>query len=83
MQKDCRSNPCPAPAAIVIPFTSVAVDVLERILVQAVQAQVAVVLIPFQNALPFQKAGHPLADAVEQVIRKFQTMSLANNLLLS
>ncbi len=46
-----------------------AVEVLERVFLQAVQGQVAVVLVPLQDAPPFQEAGHPLADALQQLVK--------------
>jgi len=46
-----------------------AVNVLERVFLQAVQCQVAVVLIPLQDTPPLQEAGHPLADALQQAVK--------------
>lgn len=46
----------------------VAVEVLERVFLQAFQGQVAVLRIPLQDPPPFQEAGHPPADGMEQVV---------------
>lgn len=47
-----------------------AVDFLQRVfLLQAVQGQVTVVLVPLQDAPPLQEAGHPLADALQQIVK--------------
>ena len=43
----------------------VAVNVLKRILIEALQIQVTVALVPLQNPLSFQKTGHPLTDDLE------------------
>ena len=49
----------------------VAVEVLERVFLQAFQGQVAVLRIPLQDPPPFQEAGHPPADGMEQVVELF------------
>lgn len=46
-------------------------NLLERIFVKAIQGEVAVILVPLQNPAPFQKARHPLADHLEQVVKLF------------
>lgn len=40
----------------------------QRILFQAIQSQIAVVFISFQNPAPFEKTGYSLTDLVEQMV---------------
>lgn len=40
---------------------------MERIFIQPIQAKVAVVFIPFQEALSPQIVGYPLADGVQYI----------------
>lgn len=46
-------------------------NVPERIFLQAVQGQVTVIFVPFQNPAPLQEPGHPPADHMKQVMELF------------
>ena len=48
-----------------------AVDVQERICLQPVQGEVAVILVALQDATSFQKAGYRHAESVQQLVELF------------
>ncbi len=44
-------------------------NILKRIILQAVESQVTAALFPLENAAPFQQPGDSLADLVQQVMK--------------
>jgi hypothetical protein len=46
-----------------------AVDIMERVILQTVESQVTATLVPLENAAPFQKPSDSLTDLVEQVMK--------------